>query len=140
MSDKIHIFISGKGRMIDVKELAAKYTTDMIGSIAYGLKVNSLNNPNAEFRVYGRKIFEYGTIRGMELLSVFFFPHIVRAARFKVFGKDSSDFLRNVFWQTINHRLQSKEKRNDLIDILIELKNNYGDQDIEGFSKCHIII
>ncbi|KAL6418463.1 hypothetical protein ACFW04_012069 [Cataglyphis niger] len=38
--------------MIEVRELAAKFTTDVIGSTAYGLDVNSFKDPNAEFRKY----------------------------------------------------------------------------------------
>ncbi|XP_029155011.1 cytochrome P450 6k1-like [Nylanderia fulva] len=117
---------------IDVKDLTAKFATDMIGCTAYGLNVNSLNNPNAEFRKYGKMIFECSYVRGFEILAMFFFPHIVRLAGIKTFGRESSRFLRKVFWETINQRLESGVKKNDLIDILIELKNS--DQNIEGFN------
>lgn len=120
---------------IDMKDLSAKFTTDMIGTTAYGLNVNSLNNPNAEFRKYGKMIFDYGYIRGFEMLAAFFFPNITRWANTKTFGKDSSNFLRKAFWETMNQRIESGMKRNDLIDILIDLKKNYGHQNIEGFSK-----
>lgn len=118
---------------VDVKDIAAKFTTDMIGCIAYGLNVNSLNNPDAEFRKYGKMIFDFGYIRGFELLATFFFPNFVRLAGMKVFGKDSSTFLRNAFWETITQRMESGVKRNDLIDILIEIRKNYSHQHIEGF-------
>lgn len=118
---------------MDVKDLTAKFATDMIGCIAYGLNVNSLNNPNAEFRKYGKMIFEYGYVRGFEMLATFFLPHIVRITGIKTFGKESSYFLRKVFWETINQRIESGMKRNDLIDILIELKKSHSHQNIEGF-------
>lgn len=124
--------------MVDVKELAAKITTDMIGTTAYGLNVNSLNNPNAEFRKYGRKIFEYDYIRSIELFSVFFLPDVTRLAGCTFFGKTSSKFLRSAFWDTINRRMESGQKRNDLIDILIEFRKTYGDQDLGGFSKLRV--
>jgi len=120
---------------LDVKEVAAKFTTDVIGSTAYGLNVNSLNDPDAEFRKYGRMIFDYENVRGYELFAIFFLPSIARMTGIKAFGKDASDFLRRVFWETINQRMASGEKKHDLIDILIELKRNHNDQDIDGFSK-----
>jgi len=120
---------------LDVKEIAAKFTTDVIGCTAYGLNVNSLNNPNAEFRKYGRMIFDYENVRGYELFAIFFLPSIARMTGIKTFGKDASNFLRRVFWETINQRMASGEKKHDLIDILIELKKNHNDQDIDGFSK-----
>lgn len=124
-----------KEKEIDMKDLCAKFTTDVIGSTAYGLNVNSLNNPNAEFRKYGKMIFDYGYIRGFEMLASFFFPNLARWTNLKTFGKDSSDFLREVFWKTMNQRMESGERRNDLIDILIDLKKTYSQQNIEGFGK-----
>ncbi|XP_033212129.1 cytochrome P450 6k1-like isoform X2 [Belonocnema kinseyi] len=116
--------LEGVGRSLEMKEICAKFTTDLIGSTAYGLKVNSLNNPDAEFRKCGRKIFTYNIRRAVELTSIFFKPEIVKPLGFKFFEKESTEFLRNVFWNTINQRMESGIKRNDLIDLLIELKKN----------------
>jgi len=127
--------MTDKGKEIEMKDLTAKFAMDMIGITAYGLNVNSLNNPEAEFRKHGKKMFEYNYIRGLELFAIFFFPTIVSLTGIKIFGRDGTAFLRKVFWETINQRLESGIKRNDLIDILIELKKAHGDQDIEGISK-----
>lgn len=138
MSNNKYFFILDKGKIIDVKELAAKYATDMIGSIAYGLKVHSLTNPDAEFRKYGKKIFDLDIRRSFAIFAIFLRRSIVSLAQLKIFGKESTIFLRDVFWQAINHRLESKEYRNDLIDILIELRNSYGNEEMNGFSKYHM--
>lgn len=111
-----------------MRDITARFTTDIIGTTAYGLDVNSLKDPNAEFRKYGKMIFDYNIIRGFEVLSIFFLPAIVRLARIKMFGKEPTDFLRKVFWETLNQRMKSGTKRNDLIDILIELKNNNNEE------------
>jgi cytochrome P450 family 6 len=124
--------LEGKGMEVDIKDVTAKFTTDIIGSIAYGLNVNSLANPDAEFRKHGKKIFHYDLLRAFEFLAVFFFPKIVPLLRIKAFGRNSTVFLRNVFWETITKRMESGEKRNDLIDILVELKKTYSDQDGGG--------
>ncbi|XP_025265760.1 cytochrome P450 6k1 isoform X3 [Camponotus floridanus] len=122
LSSYIESLKEGEGETIEVKELSAKFTTDVIGSTAYGLDVNSFNDPNTEFRKYGKMIFQYNTIRGLEMLAVFFLPTIMRLAQIKVFGKEPTSFLRKVFWETLNHRMESGIKRIDLIDILLELK------------------
>ncbi|KAL6437259.1 hypothetical protein ACFW04_005052 [Cataglyphis niger] len=118
---------------VDMKDISAKFTTDIIGCIAYGLNVNSLNNPDAEFRKYGKMVFDFSYIRGFEMLAAFFLPNIARLAHLKTFGKDTSIFLRKAFWETMTHRMESGLKRNDLIDTLIELKKTYGHQDMGGF-------
>lgn len=130
------MFSSGTGKVIEFKDLCANFTTDMIGSTAFGLKVNSLKDQNAPFRVYGRHIFDYNISRSIEFLTIFFFPGMSKYLHPKFFGKKSNDFLRTVFWDVINQRIQSGEKRNDLIDLLIELRDKHKDDTtLEGFSE-----
>uniref|UniRef100_A0A348G633 Cytochrome P450 n=1 Tax=Odontomachus monticola TaxID=613454 RepID=A0A348G633_ODOMO len=137
-ANNLDVYINSLGlkdcsKMVEVKELISKFTTDVIGSTAYGLNVNSLNNPDAEFRKHGKQIFHYNLVRSFEFLAMFFLPNIVRLAGVKTFGKESSKFLRKAFWETMLQRMESGQKRNDLIDILIELKRTHSNQNIEGF-------
>ncbi|XP_025074593.1 cytochrome P450 6k1-like [Pogonomyrmex barbatus] len=126
--------LDGKGKTLEVRDITARFTTDIIGSTAYGLDVNSFKDPDAEFRRYGKMIFQYDTIRGFEMLAIFFLPTIVRLTKIKMFGKEPTEFLRKVFWETLSQRMKSGVKRNDLIDILIELKNNNNDKEFKDFT------
>lgn len=45
------------GKVIDVREVTANFTTDIIASVAFGLETNSVANPDNEFRHYGRKVY-----------------------------------------------------------------------------------
>lgn len=38
---------------IDIKDILARYTTDVIASCAFGVEANSLKDPNSEFRESG---------------------------------------------------------------------------------------
>lgn len=126
--------LTGQGDVVEVKELCAKYTTDLIGTTAYGLKVNSLNNPDAEFRRCGREIFLFNFYRSLELTSIFFSPGLVKPLGFKFFSNKGSEFLRHAFWDTIKERERSGQKRNDFIDLLIELKKSQaGTEDAKIF-------
>ena len=126
--------LDGAGKVVEMKDLCANFTTDLIVSTAFGVRVNSLNNPNAEFRQQGRKIFDYSMLRGFELLTVFFIPDIVRYTHPQFFSKEFGQFLRHVFWDVFNAREKSGEKRTDLIDLLIDLRQKYGhDTDMGGF-------
>lgn len=126
--------LDGAGKEVEMKDLCANFTTDLIGSTVFGLRANSLNDPKAEFRQQGRKIFDYNMLRGFELLSVFFIPDIVKYTHATLFSKEFGQYLRHVFWEVFNTRMKSGEKRCDLIDLLMDLRQKYGSEnDMGGF-------
>lgn len=47
-----------KNDIVEVKEMMARFTTDVISNCAFGVDANCLKNPNALFREMGRKITE----------------------------------------------------------------------------------
>ena len=89
---------------LDIKDWFARFGTDIIATCAYGVKANSIQDPNAPFRVNGRKIFEMSPFRAIEFTSFFLLPEIVQFFGFKFFSPDTSEFLRN----SINDVLQQR--------------------------------
>lgn len=126
---------AGKGQIIDVNDISSKLTMDLVCSTAYGLEVNTFKDPKSDFLKYGNMMFANSYTRGLEMLALFFLPGITRILGLKLFGKGTTIFMRKLFWETINRRMESGEKRYDLIDILVELKKNHSDDKIEDFSK-----
>ncbi|KAI4459293.1 cytochrome p450 [Holotrichia oblita] len=51
--------ICEKKEEVDIKEILACYTTDIIGSCAFGLECNSFKDPDAEFRTNGQTLRKY---------------------------------------------------------------------------------
>jgi len=71
------------GESFDIKDVSARYTINMIATCAFGIDANALENPDCEFRIQGKKIFEPSTKRVFLGLFVnIIFPFIGRA--FKV--------------------------------------------------------
>ncbi|XP_076236988.1 cytochrome P450 6AQ1 [Calliopsis andreniformis] len=120
--------LGGPGKEIEWKDVCANFTTDMIGSTAFGLRANTIYNPNAEFKRQRIKLFHPNIVRAFEVASIFFMPDLVKYTRSKFFENGFSNFMRVAFWEVFNHRVKSGEKRNDLIDLLIELRNTYKDE------------
>ncbi|XP_077262105.1 cytochrome P450 6k1-like isoform X2 [Temnothorax americanus] len=125
--------LNGKGQIMDVRDVSSKLTMDVICNTAFGLDVNTFKDPNTDFRKYGKIMMKNNHVRGWEWLAMFFLPGITRMANLKLFGEETTVFLRKIFSETITRRMESGEKRYDLIDILIELKKNNSDEEIEGF-------
>lgn len=69
---------------VEVSDIFARYTTDIIARTAFGVKAHSLKDPNSEFRRHGREMFDFQWYRAIEFTSIFFLPQIVPWLRFKV--------------------------------------------------------
>lgn len=50
-------------------------------------------------------------------------PKLVSYFKIKFIQKDVADLLTNIFWETMTLRESQNTKRNDLVDLLIGLKN-----------------
>ncbi|CRL05219.1 CLUMA_CG018250, isoform A [Clunio marinus] len=110
---------------LEVSEWLARYTTDVIGNIAFGIDCNCLENPETDFRKHGRKIFKVDTpASALKMLFVNSFQKFSRKMGFMFNDKDVADFFMNVFTETVDYRQKNNTERNDLIQILIQLKNN----------------
>ncbi|XP_058820810.1 cytochrome P450 6a2-like [Topomyia yanbarensis] len=111
------------GQDIEIKDFLARYTTDVIGTCAFGLECNSLADPKAKFREMGRLIFRQSPILLMKILFGLMFRDLARRMHMRVFRKDVSDFFMKAVRDTVEHREKNKVVRNDFMDLLIKLKN-----------------
>lgn len=123
----------------DFRETMAKFTTDVIGSCAYGLNMNSLKENDNEFRRMGMKIFDTSIkvkIRAFfRLLLRSFHPKLVVWLNMKTMPKDLDDFFLNLVRDTIALRESDpKYVRNDFVQLLINLKRE-DDLDYSGVSS-----
>lgn len=64
------------GGTVEIKDVLACYTTDVISSAAFGIQTNSLKNPNGEFRKFGRKIFDVTLFQTLVNIIIFTFPNL----------------------------------------------------------------
>lgn len=106
---------------VDMKEWVARFTTDVIGTCAFGLECNSLNDPNAEFRKKGRR-----SLKEAKFFNIFVgsnWPKFARALRLTVFPKDITNFFYSAVKETILYREKNNVRRSDLFDLLIQMWN-----------------
>lgn len=107
---------------MNVREMAAMYSTDVIASAAYGLKANTLENPDGGFRQVGKRLYTFSFISGLGRFLQATRPEIVPYLGYKRFDDESSDFIRTNVKHVMEEREKTGEIRHDLIDILNELK------------------
>ncbi|XP_043064312.1 uncharacterized protein LOC108087605 [Drosophila ficusphila] len=114
----------GEGSVLEVVDLVARYTADVIGNCAFGLNCNSLYNPQADFVTMGKRAIVEHRYGNMLDIFLFGFPKLSRRLRLKLNIQEAEDFYTRIVRETIDYRLKSKEKRNDFMDSLIEMYKN----------------
>lgn len=107
---------------LEMKDVASLYTIDVIANVAYGVEANCIENPDGEFNKCGRSMFDMNFYRGFELPAYFMLPQVMKFFRFQTFSNFSTNFIKSTIPRVIEMREKSGNKRNDLIDTLIEIK------------------
>ncbi|XP_076289945.1 cytochrome P450 6k1-like [Lasioglossum baleicum] len=123
------------GKVMEMKNLCACLHTDMVGNTIFGLRVNSLQNENAPFRLFGKKMFSFTTLRSIRYLIIYFIPQLVKITGARFSDTESCNYFRSIFWGTVDRRVKSGEERSDFLGYLMELKEQYKDEgDICGLN------
>ncbi|XP_012232386.2 cytochrome P450 6k1 isoform X3 [Linepithema humile] len=115
-----------KFKSISIKDVFYKYTTNIVASLAFGIQTNCFDTPDPEFYVKSREAFNLTFVRAIKFFFLFFLPNIGKHLRNKMLG-DSTEYFRKVFWESMDNRTITKMKRGDLIDSLLQLKNEQPD-------------
>jgi cytochrome P450 family 6 len=116
----------------DIKEALGCFTTDIIGSVAFGLECNTFAEENSPFRKYGRKVFTLNTLRLLKITLISSFPNAAKNLGVVQTPKDVSKFFINLVKDTVSYRENNNYTRKDFLQLLIDLKNNKLAED-EGY-------
>lgn len=112
--------------LIDIHDMATRYVGDCLASIAFGQEdVSCIKNPNHEFRINARRLNENTNIIDViRRAAVFVCPGIIKILRLKGLPKFMREFCINMVTKTIEYREANNEVRKDLMQYLIQLRNN----------------
>ncbi|XP_076642889.1 putative cytochrome P450 6a14 [Halictus rubicundus] len=113
-----------KGEPVECRELAAKFTTDVIGTCAFGIDMNALADEESEFRRMGREIFTPSWQQILRETMKQFVPSIYKRLGHFLQPKKVTDFFTNVVTDAITYREKHNVVRSDFINMLLELKRN----------------
>ncbi|KAG5674636.1 hypothetical protein PVAND_004590 [Polypedilum vanderplanki] len=121
MIDRI-AFESKEVGSIDVKTLFTRYTTDVIGEIAFGISCNSLNDYSAPFYKFGTEAFT--NLSFLKRTFTMYYPNLSRKLGITVNRPEIVAFYKDVVEQTIKYREENNIERNDVFSLLIKLMKN----------------
>lgn len=115
--------LATKGETIQIKDILARFSTDIIASCAFGIQCNCLKNPDADFRNWGRRIFEPTLKKKFVRTMEFALPSITRLLTLRITPDDISKYFLNMVKNTVEYREKNGVKRNDFMELMLQLKN-----------------
>ncbi|EDW32567.1 GL11710 [Drosophila persimilis] len=116
--------MADKSPIVEVRELLARFTTDVIGTCAFGINCSSLKDPEAEFRKMGRRALTENRHGSLGIAFLNSFPKLSRKLHLKMTAEPIEQFFMRIVKETVKFREQNQIRRNDFMDQLIDLKNN----------------
>jgi len=116
--------MTSKNEPLECRELTAKYTTDVIGSCAFGIEMNALSDEDSEFRKMGRGVFAVTWKNVLRLRIRQLFPSLYNMLGYVLPQTEITKFFTRVTMENINYRETHNFTRNDFIDVLRELKKH----------------
>uniref|UniRef100_A0A240SWD3 Cytochrome P450 n=1 Tax=Glossina brevipalpis TaxID=37001 RepID=A0A240SWD3_9MUSC len=121
-----HIF--GKGEDIvktfEMKTMLTTYAIDVIGSVIFGLDIDSFAQPNNEFRILSNQLLnESTTLQKFFIIMRFCCPPVAKFLVFMGINDNISYPLRDIVKRTIEYREKNNINRKDLLQLLIQLRN-----------------
>ncbi|EDW91091.1 cytochrome P450 6a8 [Drosophila yakuba] len=112
-----------KSPVLEIRDLLARFTVDVIGTCAFGIKCNSLRDEKAEFLYFGKRALvdkRHGTLLNGFMRS---YPNLARKLGMVRTAPHIQQFYRRIVTETVAVREKEHIKRNDFMDMLIEMKN-----------------
>ena len=126
---------------IELKTIFGKYSMDTIAICAFGVDSQSFTNDKSLFVKYAKALFSQDLVAGLKML-IMQFPFGRKL--FDMFGISyfkvvETEFFYNVILESLKHRRESKIRRNDMVDLMLdaikgELKHDE-EQEMEQFEK-----
>lgn len=116
--------LASSGEKLDVREISASHSTNVIASVAFGIDIDTIKNPDNEFRVCGRKIFEpsfWNITRG--LISIVQ-PKLLDLLKLKAVDQSVEDFIKSVVTENLEYREKNNVTRKDFFQLMIQLRNS----------------
>ncbi|XP_035433105.2 cytochrome P450 9e2 [Spodoptera frugiperda] len=116
---------------VDVDDLMRRYTSDVIATAAFGLKVNSLKDRDNEFYRVGSSLFEFTLTQRLLMFSTLL-PSLSKKLGTRLFPETTYNFFRTIVSSTLEYRKREKVERPDMIQLLMETPIEWTPDELTG--------
>lgn len=109
---------------LEIKSIMARFTMDVIGTCAFGIECNTLKDIDSEFYRLGRMAMEKPRHNPRINFLLSDMKGLARFFGIKTIRDEVSNFFMNVVRSTIDYRERNDIRRNDFMDLLMQMKTN----------------
>jgi len=113
----------GSGFEINVHECICRYAVDVIAATAFGMDTSALKDPNSMFYKMAKQAGQIGAWRKFVFLLFFTAPWLYRALKLSIMDTEVTGFFESILNKALKARQESKEKKDDFLQILLERKS-----------------
>ncbi|KAL1509575.1 hypothetical protein ABEB36_004287 [Hypothenemus hampei] len=100
-----------------------RFTNDVIATSAFGLKVDSLEEPNNTFYKMGKAITNFTSyLVTLKFLLLLVLPKIFYYFKISIFDKETTKYFQSTITETIKVREEKNIVRKDMINLLLEAR------------------
>lgn len=124
---------------LEMKDLATKYTNDIIALCAFGLKCDTMRDKDNEFYSLGQQVMDFKSrSKSLKFLGFRIFPKILKFFKVQIVEAPLKDFFRGIVLSTMKYRTENNVHRPDVISLLMEARKEAKWTDDELIAQCFI--
>ncbi|XP_031625467.1 probable cytochrome P450 6d5 [Contarinia nasturtii] len=111
------------GKSVEMREVFAQFATNVIASVAFGIDIDCIKNPDCEFRKYGQRFFE-PTVKNITRANInVMMPKLSNLLGLRFVDKEVGDFMIETVRQNAEYREKNNLIRKDFFQLLMQLRN-----------------
>lgn len=107
---------------VNVPGIMCRYTTDVIGSCAFGVNPGSLENPESPFLKMSQKMFKIDRATILKRYCRTFFPRLFKFLNLKSYSPDVEVFFTTIINQVLTERRITGIQRQDFLQLMLNVQ------------------
>ncbi|XP_066257290.1 cytochrome P450 9e2-like [Euwallacea similis] len=106
---------------IELKDTFTRFTNDVIATAAFGIKVDSMGDPNNKFYNMGKRLTNFSSsLMRMKMITFAIMPRVFKFLKLRIFKSDLVEYFRSIIHETVRMREEKGIVRKDMINLLLE--------------------
>ncbi|XP_072749241.1 cytochrome P450 9e2-like [Anoplolepis gracilipes] len=112
--------VPSEKRTMEMRDIFSRYTTDVIATCAFGIRVDSMRDSNNDFFTFGRKATDFGKSALIKILMYQHMPWLLRLLNLKLINDRTNAFFINLISDSIKIRDEKNIIRPDMLQLMMD--------------------